>query len=260
MVVRDSKTVDKMHSIDLEKAFKGSSISYHVFEPKKKPPRFACDLLIVAGGDGTLFYGIMGLSSPAPQILHVNLGRKGFLAEVELKDLMKRIKDLLAGKFLLERINKISAFVEGEFIGEAVNEVAFVAKSFRGVVDLNVDVSDFGSINMLGSGVLVATPLGSTAFSMSAGGPALDNTLNAFIITPILAKRPWIPIVVADSRVIRMKKIGGKEKTSLILDGLIEKELTEGVEVTIKKSKKFIDLIRFEKSYLIRRVRRALTE
>ena len=113
---------------------------------------------------------------------------------------------------------------------------------------------------MLGSGVLIASPLGSTAFSMSAGGPALDNRIKGFVITPVLAKRPWIPIVVSEDRTIRIIKTGGKERASLILDGLIERELDETTQVTVKKSKNFANLIRFDSSYLIRRVERALKE
>jgi len=260
VIARDSKTADKMRSMDLEKSFKGSLISYYVFEPGRKPPPFRCDLLLAAGGDGTLFYGLMGLYNSSAHVLHVNLGRKGFLAEVELRDLAKRIKDLLAGRFLLERISKISAFAEGKLLGEAVNEVVLAAESFKGVVDVKIEISGFGSVNMLGSGVLIASPLGSTAFSMSAGGPALDNELKSFVITPILAKRPWVPIVVSDSRVIKMKKTGGKERASLILDGLVERDLAEGTEVTVKRSKTFANIVRFNPSYLIRRVKRALTE
>ncbi len=259
VVTRDRATASKMRRMDLERSFKGSLVSYHVFEHGKKPPEFPCDLLIAAGGDGTLFYGLMGLRTSS-HVLHVNLGRRGFLAELELRNLKRRVQDILAGKFLLERISKISASIGRDLVGEAVNEVVFTAETFKGVLEVGIEIGGFGSVNMLGSGVLIASPLGSTAFSMSAGGPALDNRVKAFVITPVLAKRPWIPIVVSDDRIIGIRKTGGKERASLILDGLVERELAEGAQVTVRKSNNFANLIRFGSSYLIRRVERALKE
>ncbi|MBO3757794.1 MAG: NAD(+)/NADH kinase, partial [Candidatus Brockarchaeota archaeon] len=162
-----------------------------------------CDLLIVAGGDGSLFYSADKLENSETLILHVNLGRKGVLAEVELAEFEEKIEALKNKKYSVEEVRKIEAYVNSKKVGEAINEIVFASESLKGIMEIEVEVESLGTFCIDATGILVATPLGSTAFSMSAGGPVVDNSLEALTITPILAKRKWAPLVVSNNKKIK---------------------------------------------------------
>lgn len=259
VLAKDEATLAKVKQISLEEKIRPERIDYYeVNKVEGKIPR--CDLLIVAGGDGSLFYSVDKLEDNETLILHINLGRRGVLAETELANLEERIEALKNKKYSVEEVRKIEAYVNNEKIGEAINEVVFASESLKGIMEIEVEVENFGTFCIDATGILVATPLGSTAFSMSAGGPVVDNSLGAFVITPILAKRKWAPLVVSDNKKIRVAKRGGKEKPIIIRDGLEETRINEEDHLYIVKSKKKVKLIRFDEQYLLRRLRRALIE
>lgn len=259
ILAKDSATLEKIKQVNIEEKIKPEKTEYYeVNKVEGRIPR--CDLLIVAGGDGSLFYSVDKLENDETLIFHVNLGRKGVLAETELNELEEKIEALKNKKYSIEEVRKIEAYVNNEKIGEAINEVVFASESLKGIMEVEVEIEELGTFCIDATGVLVASPLGSTAFSMSAGGPVVDNLLEAFVITPILAKRKWAPLVVSNSKEIKIRKTGGKEGPIIIRDGLEEKKINEGDYLHIKRSEKKVKLIRFDAQYLLRRLRRALVE
>lgn len=259
ILAKDDTTLMKIKQINLEEKIGSETIEYYeVNKVEGKIPR--CDLLIVAGGDGSLFYSVDKLEDNETLILHINLGRKGVLAETELTEFEERIEALKNKKYSIEEVRKIEAYVDNKKIGEAINEVVFASESLKGIMEIEVEVEGLGTFSIDATGILVATPLGSTAFSMSAGGPVVDNSLEALVITPILAKRKWAPLVVSNNKKIKITKRGGKEKPIIIRDGLEEIEINEENRLYIVGSKKKVKLIRFDEQYLLKRLRRALIE
>ncbi|MGC9013245.1 MAG: NAD(+)/NADH kinase [Thermoproteota archaeon] len=259
VLAKDEATLAKIKQVSLEEKIRPERIEYYeVNKVEGKIPR--CDLLVVAGGDGSLFYSVDRLEDNETLILHVNLGRKGVLAEAELAELEEKIEALKNKKYSVEEVRKIEAYVNNEKLGEAINEIVFASESLKGIMEIEVEVESLGTFCIDATGILVATPLGSTAFSMSAGGPVVDNSLEALVITPILAKRKWAPLVVSNNKKIKIVKRGGKEKPTIIRDGLEETRINEEDRLYIVGSRKKVKLIRFDEQYLLRRLRRALIE
>jgi len=257
VVARDKKALEKIKEMNLAKKINSEELSYFIVNELEKVPK--CDLLIVAGGDGSLFYAVDKMEEEAP-ILHLNLGRKGALAETNFSQLMEKITNLKKGKFILEEVKKMEVFINETKIGEAINDVVFASKSLKGIMEIETEIEGLGTFRIDATGIIVASPLGSTAFSMSAGGPVVDNELSAFIITPILAKRKWAPLVVSNRRVIKITKKGGKEVPVVIRDGLEEVYLKEEDVLKVRESKRKVRLVRFDEQYLLRRIKRALVE
>jgi len=260
VIARDSDVEAKVRSVGTEKIIKGSTLEYHVFDPSVTSPKFECDLMIAAGGDGTLFYAVSGLVNPSTPVLHVGMGNKGFLAEVELSELPEKLAAISDGKYTIESVRKLSAKVSDGWNRKAMNEVVFASRSWKGVLSIRVDIGGLGQIELVASGVMVSTPLGSTAFCLASGGPALDDSLPGIILCPILPRRRWPPIVVHSDRTLSIQKTGGKDKPILVLDGLAEHPLEEDAVVTVTKSDEAVRMIRFTGDYLIKRVERVTTE
>ncbi|HYA21748.1 MAG TPA: NAD(+)/NADH kinase [Thermoproteota archaeon] len=260
VVSKDPEVEAKLKKAGIEKVLKGSEIEYHLFYPLSAPPKFDCSLMIAAGGDGTLFYAISGLVNPSTPVLHVSMGNKAFLAEVRLPELPERLHDILAGNYTLERVRKLLVRTSTGWTGNALNEALFATRTWKGVLSLQVDIEGLGQMDIVSSGVMVSTPLGSTAFCLASGGPSLDDSLPGLVVCPISARRLWPPIVVHEDRKISIRKTGGKEKPVLVLDGFVERQVEDDEVMTVTKGKETVSMIRFTKEYLMKRIQRVMSE
>ncbi len=147
------------------------------------------DLVIVMGGDGTLLHVVRQLPGKIP-ILGVNLGHLGFLTELEMPELFPELARILTGEFCVDERLMLEAIVmrEGQEITRvgALNDVVLTKRALaRRLVRINVRVNDEFVDEYRADGVIVATPTGSTAYSLSAGGPILSPSLEALVITPV---------------------------------------------------------------------------
>jgi len=260
VVAKDIEVEAKLKKVGIEKILKGAEIDYRLFDPLSAPPKFDCGLMIAAGGDGTLFYAISGLADPSTPILHVSMGNKAFLAEVRLSELPERLRDVLAGNFTSERVHKLLVLTSTGWTGSALNEALFATRTWKGVLSVQVDIEGLGQMDVVASGVMVSTPLGSTAFCLASGGPSLDDSLPGLVVCPISARRLWPPIVVHEDRKISIRKVGGKEMPILVLDGFVEHQMENDEIVMISKGKETVNMIRFTKEYLMKRIQRVMSE
>lgn len=260
VIARDLKVQATIKRANIERVAKGSSVEYRAFDPTAITPKFDCDLVIVAGGDGTLFYAVSGLSDPSTPVLHVNMGDKGFLAEVSLSELPEKLSAVLKGRHLVEKVRKISVNTSDGRTGKAMNEVVFASRSWKGVMSIKVEIDGLGGYEIIASGVMVSTPLGSTAFCLASGGPTLDNEVEAVVLSPILPRKHWPPMVVERHREISIRKTGGKEEAILVLDGFIEWPLGQRTVVSVSSSDETVSMIRFSQDYMVRRLGRVVTE
>lgn len=165
------------------------------------------DLVITLGGDGTIL-GASRLAAPlGVPILGVHMGRFGFITEVHPDCLEERLDDVLAGRYVLEERVMVLGEVQrqGETIHTAfgLNDVVINRGAMTRMLQLSTRIGDGPAMEYVADGVIVATPTGSTAYALSAGGPLMDPTVRALLVAPIcphtLAARP---IVVPDTQTI----------------------------------------------------------
>jgi NAD+ kinase len=207
------------------------------------------DLLVVLGGDGTILSAVRSLRGAELPVLGVNLGRLGFLTEVTLSELYPVMQRLLEGKTALETRASLSAAIErgGQQIREYVvlNDVVLNKGALARISDFEVRVDGRYLTNYQADGLIIATPTGSTAYSLSAGGAIVTPDLPAILLTPIcphtLTHRP---IILRDSSQIEVRLVSKNGDVFLTLDGQEGFELTERDVVRVQKSDRRALLVR----------------
>ena len=201
------------------------------------------DLLIVLGGDGTLLAAARAVGEAAIPILGVNLGTLGFLAETAREELYPALEDVLAGRFGAEERMRIEVFVAraGAEVGRylALND-AVIARStaLSRVIDLDTRADGVDVTTYHADGLIAATPPGSSAYSLSAGGPLLLPTSRAIVLTPIcphtLSQRPLVLPPDSDLEILVRDARGGE--VHLTVDGQVGCELSEGDRVHVRQA------------------------
>ncbi len=207
------------------------------------------DYILAIGGDGTLIHKACEFAHLQIPFVGLNVGRLGFLTTAEGKDWKEAIEKLLEGKvFLSERIS-ISANVNGmDYL--AVNEI--VIKGVYRVIDLDIEIDGENFMRIAGDGVIIATQTGSTAYSLSSGGPIVEPELNCFLVTPINPIGLPIPsVIVAPDDQIKVSLDEG-EDVSFIVDGQEHTKLSIGQKILIKKGQFKIKFAYFDKHHFIR--------
>lgn len=191
-----------------------------------------CDFILSLGGDGTLIHAVSKNMDQGIPVMGINTGTLGFLTAVEAQDWKIAVDAVLAGKvFISERLTlEISVGVE-KF--RAVNEA--VIKGLYRVIELEVAVGGEEFLKVFGDGVMVATQTGSTAYSLSSGGPIVDPALDAILVTPVNPIGLPIPsVVLSPDKVIEVDLIKG-DGVSLIVDGQEHTKVAVGTKVTVRR-------------------------
>jgi NAD+ kinase len=231
------------------------SIKMPGFEPSEIPEHV--EMIIVLGGDGTLLSAarfVADAHADVP-IFGVNLGSLGFMAELSFDELYDNLEKAIAGRLETEDRMMLAASVlrEGRTIARyrVLNDVVINNGELARMMELKVSVNDGHLTTLRADGLIVATPTGSTAYSLSAGGPIIHPTIHCFVITPIcphtLSNRP---IALPDTVVVAVCLISQSEDVSLTLDGQIGFPLEWNDIVEIKKSRYRMKLIKHPtKSY-----------
>ncbi len=217
--------------------------------------RSKTDLIIVLGGDGTLLAQVRRFAGAGMPVLGVNFGKLGFLAEFDLEALDRQAAELFGdGALPLRRRSLIHAAIRraGRTIFEATaaNEgVVTAGPPFR-MISLRLSIDGHEGPQVAGDGMIVSTPLGSTAYNVAAGGPIVSPDVDALVITPIaphsLAFRPIV--VPGASRIeITIERAnepdGAGAGTTLVLDGQAQRSLTESDVVVLRRHDQSIDLV-----------------
>lgn len=209
-----------------------------------------CDLLVVIGGDGTILRTIHHLEDPETSILPISYGRGGYIATVEHKDAVEAVKRFLSGAYYLERRVRISVELNGTRIGDAVNEL-YVSNVHPGKTiehDLSIDRLRVGGI--VSDGVIVATPLGSTAYSLSAGGPAVDDALECFVVTPVCPITNIRPFVIPTTKTVQIDV--RNSEFSVLIDGYVRRASRDG-SVVARRSEREAVFVRVNEVNLFER-------
>ncbi len=200
------------------------------------------DLIVVLGGDGTLLSVTRALADRDAPILSVNLGTLGFLAEIAQEDLFPTLDAVLADRFRIEERMRFEVVVErgGDHLGRflALNDAVIASTALSRMVFLQT-VADGAEVTTYhGDGLIVATPTGSTAYSLSAGGPLLLSTADAIVLTPIsphaLTHRPLVLPGSCNLEVHVLDPRGGG--VQLTVDGQVGRALEEGDVVRVHRA------------------------
>jgi NAD+ kinase len=207
------------------------------------------DLVLVVGGDGTL----LSVAREAPsstRILGINVGALGFLAGLTREEAIARLDEVLAGRFREERRRRLEVRVrEGEHRGtyRALNDAVLNKEAIARISTFAIALGRRPVSQFRADGVIVATPTGSTAYNLSAGGPILHPALRALVVTPIcphtLSQRP---LVVPASTLIRLRVVdsGSPGGVHLTLDGQAGLPIPTGASVDVRESATPVTLLR----------------
>jgi NAD+ kinase len=220
-----------------------------------EPPFFARDevpdgaqLVIVLGGDGTLLSAARAIGGRDIPLFAVNLGGLGFLTAITLEQLYPELERAFRGETRIGRRRMLDCeLVRGDrVIGSysALNDVVVTKSMIARMIDLDTYVDDHFVAAYKADGLIISTPTGSTAYSLSAGGPVIFPSVACFCITPIcshtLTNRP---VIVSDSSTIRIVS-RSEDGTFLTIDGQVGEPISKGDHVICRSSAKTINLIR----------------
>jgi NAD+ kinase len=206
------------------------------------------DLLVVLGGDGTLLSAARVVADRNIPLFAVNLGHLGFLTAIQIDDLYPELERALRGEHRIGRRRMVDCEIvrNDEVIAtySALNDVVITKSELARMIDLDTHVDNHFVAAYKADGLIVSTPTGSTAYSLSAGGPVIFPSVAAFCITPIcphmLTNRP---VIVPDTSVIKVLT-HGEEGTYLTIDGQVGEPLSKGDRIVCRSSAKTIQLIR----------------
>lgn len=200
------------------------------------------DFAIVFGGDGTIISVARQLRHKPVPIVGVNLGKLGFLAEFSIEDLKKLFSDITSGKNRIEKRMMLFCTVSTEghdkFSSAAVNDIFINAGPPFRTIELKISVNGQPLAGCVGDGLVIATPTGSTAYNLSAGGPIIAASLEAIVITPICPHSlSFRPIVINHDSTVEVIGIRVNEGTTVSIDGQTSCSLSGKDVLRIKRHK-----------------------
>ncbi len=216
--------------------------------PIKQLPEH-CDLVIAVGGDGTFLTAARAAADFEIPLLGVNLGRLGFLTDISPEQLLNRLEQILLGHYKTEQRWMLQASIirDGQIIHQqtAVNEVVVHRWVTPSMIEIVTSIDGIYLNSQRSDGLIVATPTGSTAYSLSAGGPILHPTLNALVLVPLnphtLSNRP---IVIDDQAEIEIRFCQTKQINALVTcDHMEIPDVLIGDKIVIKKAEKPIRIL-----------------
>ncbi len=212
------------------------------FSIEKNPPR----KVIVIGGDGTLLWAAQRVPSSEVVFMTVRAGKRGFLLDVEPYEIEDRVKDFILGRFRIFQYPRLETFIDNKKLPCALNDVAVLTKMGR-LVRLTLYAKGYKVYGIDGDGVVVSTTLGSTAYSLSAGGPIIDPLLDVTVITPLNPVQLHLRSVVLPPNYnidIEMRPDSGP--AYIIIDGQHISEVLPGTLISVKRCEFPIRIARFK--------------
>ncbi|HHU79153.1 MAG: NAD(+)/NADH kinase [Caldicoprobacterales bacterium] len=207
------------------------------------------DLILVLGGDGTILQTARQAAKFGKPLLGINMGRLGFLAEAEMSDLTMILDKLASGNYQIENRMMLEArLIRKDQPAEqylALNDIAVAKGSFARIIHLNLTINGEFVNHYAADGLLISSPTGSTAYSLSSGGPVIYPGMECLLMTPIcphtLTSRP---IVTNADSIMEIEVIDKNRDIQLTLDGQQAVDLQEGDRIAVSKSPLKTQLVR----------------
>ena len=201
-----------------------------------------CDLVIVIGGDGSLLGFAREFGSKGIPILGINLGNLGFLADIPPENIVNSVKEVVSGKYIRdERFFLEAIFNNSDDSQIALNEIVINSYAKAKLLEYELYINNSFVYRQKGDGLIINTPTGSTAYSLSGGGPIIHPDLNAITLVPMFPHSlSASPLIVDDKSVIKLLV---RKKAFVSLDGQNVFNLKKGEEIKIQKSIKPVTLL-----------------
>ncbi len=206
------------------------------------------DLIVVLGGDGTMISTARLTGKKETLVLGINYGSLGYLTEFRIEEMFPALEEILKGNYEID--SRVMIEVEhrrgGELLGggRVLNDVVINKAVLARIIEIEVELNSLYVNSFRADGLIIATPTGSTAYSLSAGGPIVYPSMNAMVLTPIcpftLTNRP---IVIPDTAEIKLKLVNESDGVVLTLDGQIGYQIQTGDTVLIRKSTTSFNLV-----------------
>jgi NAD+ kinase len=219
-------------------------------------------LLLVFGGDGTILRVARGLDGSKTPIVGVNAGRLGFLTDVQAHQLGKALQQIWEGRVYVEDRSLIEVKFRSGTRGEhfrALNDVTITRGAESRMIELDVRVDGDTLTHYRSDGLIISSPTGSTAYSLSAGGPILHPAAKVFALTPIcphtLSNRS---VIVSHDSTIEVKPLTPRTEMIVTADGQVSVAIKQGDLLTIRRSRRFVRLLHLEGSSFFDTLRRKL--
>ena len=212
--------------------------------------RVHVDMALSIGGDGTLLGVCRRFGDQSVPVCGINLGTLGFLADIEPKELESRLGKILAGQYRVERRLLLSGYVRNElgekFLGNAINDVVITKGGVARMLRLGLYINKKHLMDYKADGLIVASPTGSTAYSLSAGGPILNPNIRALLLTPICAHTFQMrPLIVNEDDEVLIK-ISAMQDVIVTLDGQVSHKIQPNDDVIVKKSLATAQIVKFD--------------
>ena len=203
------------------------------------------DAVIALGGDGTLLKAVKALPRKDTPILGINYGRGGYLMEAEASEMEEAIKRLIDGRYSIEEVFMLSIKMDGKSIGDALNEVYISATTPGKIIEAEIRSGEEFLMSLVADALIISTPVGSTAYAFSAGGPIVDQRLRAAIMVPVCPLTSARPLISSLSKKIEIS-VFGEAGVQVLIDGFIKELAKESAEIMVEESKERVRFIRLK--------------
>ena len=226
----------------IDKSSNNKNENFTVLEHKEFVKKV--DIVVVFGGDGTLLNAARKYLNYDIPILGINMGNVGFLTDISTDNFEKTIKEVLDGNYKIEERNLVSAkFGNNHLYG--LNEVVIHSGAYAQLMRYRLNVNDKVVYEQRSDGLIIATPTGSTAYALSAGGPIIHPSLDVWTILPMLpqslSSRPFI--ISTDEKVEMYLFDGPNENAKICVDGQDDIDIPYGEKILISKMEKTLKLV-----------------
>lgn len=229
---------------ELVKTFVPSGVNYNVFISNAD---LNADLLFSIGGDGTILDTVPFVLDSGIPVAGINMGRLGFLSSISKNEIANAVNSVLTGDYtveqrsLLELVSPEKVFDDVKY---ALNELNVIRNPEHSLLAIKVFVDDVYLNTYWGDGILLATPTGSTAYSLSAGGPIIAPNAKNFVVTPIATHNLTVrPVVIPDDSTIRIQ-VEGREKSFVFSMDSRNCTLDTSVQLEVRKAGFCLNLVR----------------
>lgn len=234
----------------------------HVYEGYDDLKEIMPNFFISLGGDGTILEAVTHVRETGIPIVGINLGRLGFLAYIEKNSLEDAIYEIIKGKFELEERQLIQLVSNPGIFGPlsfALNDFTIHKRDTSSMITIHTYVNNNYLNSYWADGIILATPTGSTGYSLSCGGPIVYPNSGNFVLTPIAPHNLNVrPIVISDNSVIKFKIEGRAENYLCTLDSRYE-TITAGHELAVQKNSFAVNLVQLKSKSFLDTMREKLT-
>ncbi len=205
-----------------------------------------CDMIISVGGDGTFLQTAFNTRKTSTPILGVNFGKLGFLAEFETSKINEMISYLTKNELIVEERNALTGKCLSENHDEfyAINDIVVERGEYPKMIKISIDIDDKYVATFSADGIIIATPTGSTGYSLSTGGPIVDPQTDTIILSPVSAHTLSMrPLVISGNQKVKIKIVSQHKNVQIICDGQRVSYLSSPAIIEIYKSENNLRLI-----------------